>query len=105
MKLILILFTAILLNADMKITDYTVGNVDRVQKMYLVGVGNGLKWQERYTHKVKGIQVFCMPKESILNVNNYIQILDNEINKGIYPDSSYIELIMLVGFINTFPCK
>jgi hypothetical protein len=84
-------------------------------EVYVSGLGQGAFWSniELSTQGTKPL--FCSPKKIALNARNYIQILEETIQyrrdialgDKIYLEKleKYnIELILIKGLINTFPC-
>lgn len=80
-------------------------------KMHIFGLVDGYMWSNE-VQKAKGnIPLFCLPNNLTLNIENYISILDDEIEKQKKElDKKSIEelrigLLLLIGIATTFPCK
>ena len=99
--------------ADWSSRDYD--NMSKIEKdslrMYINGVGEGTSWmsiiQESNNKEYK--KLYCPPEDLVLDVNNYVDILEKRINKvkklnysnlGNFP----IGMELINGLIDTFPC-
>ena len=78
---------------------------------YINGVGNGIDWSNTIMKVKIGNQLYCPPEKLALSVENYIRILDDEIEKreksvGFEKvQEEPIEMDLLLGLLATFPCK
>jgi hypothetical protein len=85
------------------VKDY-LGSPLTTRKAYVAGVGNGLFWANVYLKK----SLYCPPPNLAVYVDNYVDILDREIdisrkNKTL-TDDTHIELLLIEGLKRTFPC-
>ena len=82
-------------NNDQELLEYTSIKVD--------GIGVGLSWANSI---IEGNPLYCAPNSLSLNRNNYMQILDDEIERGdaLYDEDTPIGLVLYMGLANTFPC-
>ena len=108
MKYILFLFLLISSsNAVMTLEFYEkVKNKEEV-KAYVMGVGRGILSMDTFLSITKKEGLFCLPKDHIENGEFLLSILNNEIEQNIlkYGMDAQIENIMVMGFINKYPCK
>lgn len=74
-------------------------------RTYINGVGVGIGWADTYMSENAGSHIFCQPEDLSLNAHNMVDILDREIKRFEYNGNIPIELILLLGLIQTFPCK
>jgi hypothetical protein len=80
-------------------------------KIYLDGVGSGFCWANSRVKATGGRPLFCTPTNLALQAENYSQILRDYIEKNMKelmerlgPDYP-VEGLLLLGLIETFPCK
>lgn len=76
-------------------------------KMYISGVGSGYEYMNLYLVVNKMPPVYCVPDNLALTADNYLSILDKTIEQSrehVSPNVK-IELILLQGLMQTFPCK
>jgi hypothetical protein len=89
-------------------------NYERVKtaewfKFYIHGVATGLQWANTQLDATGHPQIFCVPPKFSLNAENSVNILARKLeqanrDKAITPDTP-IEMLLLDGLIETFPCK
>ena len=74
---------------------------------YITGVGKGIFWSNISMDIKFQKRLYCSPSKLILNGINYRQILDAQIKKMNRndDDKNYIEGVLLLGLVNTFPCN
>ena len=82
-----------------------------ITKLYIFGVGEGFSWSCTVL-EAEGKQLFfCQPDHLVLNANNYVEILEREIQRqresgNLNEDASVgVELILFFGLVRTFPCS
>ncbi len=85
-----------------------------MMKLYVMGLGDALVAANVYGPGSRSRNFFCPPPELALVVNNYMQILDAQIQReiqrdklrrsGVLTDDLPISLILLHGLKETFPC-
>tara|TARA_B100001971_G_C17698343_1_gene290448 strand:- start:115 stop:366 length:252 start_codon:yes stop_codon:yes gene_type:complete len=73
-------------------------------------VGAVLCWNKKVNNPF-----FCPPDHLALNANNYVEILEREIQRqreggifgegGISKEDASVELILFYGLVRTFPCS
>jgi hypothetical protein len=80
---------------------------DNGVKSYLSGVSDGYSWANTRLESNGKKPLFCVPDELSIKQSNIIDILDRQIKygKAWYENDTRIPLILLDGFIRTFPCK
>jgi len=75
-------------------------------KIYIVGVGIGLSWANTRLRGRQQPQLYCAPKQSALGADDYLNILQEEIERGpVTIPEAPVELYLMNGLIRTFPCK
>ena len=87
-------------------------------KMYIDGLGTGIREANVALLVRNQARLYCPPPKLAMHSENYIDILEREINAGItgitrpaplppvpYPEDTPIETILLQGLQKTFPCK
>ena len=77
-----------------------------ISEVHIGGVGYGYSWANTALGGRGDTPFYCVPEKLVLNNRHYIEIIDREILRTEEPYSpDYpIELILLLGLINTFPC-
>jgi hypothetical protein len=77
-------------------------------KVYLNGLGDAYKFSNiklRADHKPP---FYCPPPTLVIEVENLVDILDREfarISDSKDKDDAPVSMVLLVGLMNTFPCK
>ena len=92
-------------------------SLERKDKMiifYVGSVGTGMSWANSKLEHEGRAPIYCEPREFVLEDDNYIRILNDEIErweKAAKDKSDFqkiqdfpIELILLEGLERTFPC-
>ena len=78
-------------------------------KVYMRGVGTGYAHANSELRVNKQKQLYCQPGNLALTVDNYLRILDDEIQErrkeGQYIEDIPVELLLLKGLQKTFPCN
>ena len=77
-------------------------------KNYISGVGEVIFWANNRMRNLGMSPLYCQPDKLALSSDNYLDILQRFIqeNKALkkHPESP-VELLLLEGLIQTFPCK
>jgi hypothetical protein len=121
MRIIVSIFFALSLIASLPSrADYTVAEYHRakaaglrewnVLRIYVTTFTSGIEWTNSYLEHAKNNRpIFCIPEKLGLNTDNVIKILDDEIARfSDTPDlinKQNIELLLVEGYVRTFPCK
>jgi len=75
---------------------------------YIGGVGEGIFWANDKNKNLGISPLYCQPDKLTLSADNYLNILQRFIqdNKALkkHPEAP-VELLLLEGLIETFPCK
>lgn len=110
-KILLTIFwlivSSIAIAGDMSVGDFLARKNKQETVEYVAGLGEGMEFLNYRAGQLGRELIFCVPKDFKLNVENYINILMNEIakdpkrNAGLMPLAS----VMANGLIRTFPCK
>jgi hypothetical protein len=92
--------------AEVPVKDYEKMKSTDMMKVYVRGLGNGMVTVNSLVKHT----LFCQPSKLALTLDNLIQILDKEIERfeeryGSQATQKFpIEILMLYGLQNTFPC-
>ena len=78
---------------------------DDTHQAYIEGLGRGIFWTSALLVSRTGLSLFCLPGEASLSADDILMILDQQLEQGEYPDDAPIELAMVHGFMNAFPCQ
>ncbi len=75
-------------------------------KAYVIGVGRGVLSTDVFLSIYKKERLFCLPKDHVEDGNYLLNILNKEIeqNRSKYENDAQIENIMVVAFMNKYPC-
>ena len=91
--------------ADLEVVDYPkFKNLD-VFKNYVFGVGEGLMWANGELTSRNEKLIYCQPGKLALIMDNYLQILDDELKANVYKPSVPIAFVLREGLKHTFQCK
>lgn len=91
--------------ADVQVKDYEALKNTEDFKTYIGGIGNGYSWANAYLISKKGKEFYCAPPKLALTQENYLSILRDGIKEKHISKDDYIEMILLLQLIKTFPCK
>jgi hypothetical protein len=93
-------------NAEYTIREYKVMKRTEIFKEYITGVGRGIYWTNMQLQQTANPPLYCQPMKLSLSADNYLDIIDRYIaeNKDKIKPESFIEVILLKGMIDTFPC-
>ena len=71
------------------------------------GVGIGFFWANAYLDVKKLPELYCQPDNVALKAEDYLGILEAYIEKyrNSYKDDTPLELLLLRGLIERYPCK
>jgi hypothetical protein len=102
-----VLFLVSLAKAEVQVKDY-----DRLKdtawfKIYMNGVGVGFERVNAYLSEVKRAPLYCQPEKMTLTSEDYLNIIQDSIrkNKDTIKFNYPIEMILLRGLMEKFPCK
>lgn len=93
----------------LSVADYEKARSTSEMKLYMTGVGQGLVWANEGVANEHKVRLFCPPPAMTLMPENFIRITEENISfyretlKG-FNDQMQVELVMLRGLQNTFPC-
>jgi hypothetical protein len=71
---------------------------------YINGLGRGFGWMNTELASRGQPRVFCAPEKFGLRAENYIDVLDRQLERREGDSSTVIELVLLNGLKRTFPC-
>lgn len=71
---------------------------------HINGVGQGMGWSNAVVESRLKEKLFCPPQNIALNAENYLSIIDKEIESGRWKDQDPVELVLFMGLEKTFPC-
>jgi hypothetical protein len=73
-------------------------------KEYLNGLGDGMSVSSAALIQQNRVPLYCLPKEKVLNHDDYINLLDTFIAENPFLPELPIESILLKSLITAFPC-
>ena len=108
----LFVFSAATVNAEMKVWYYllTKDRKDEITKNYVRGLGEGIL-EANTQATLKGIPLYCQPEKLALTTENYIDMIDRQIEtaKRYHKDEELRELgismLLMLQLLETFPCS
>jgi hypothetical protein len=105
----LIVFCSQLAHA-LDVQDYLRTRENLVTQSYVAGLGSGYFWSNAYLGTMKNAKpLYCQNPQLSLGQANYINILESRIKqleqRGRKLGDTPIELVLLEGLQQTFPCK
>jgi hypothetical protein len=71
---------------------------------YLNGVGDGMSVSSAALVQQGRVPLYCLPKEKVLNTDDYIRLLDTFIAENSLFPELLIESILMKSLIRAFPC-
>jgi hypothetical protein len=86
-------------------------SVVKEAKMYVKGLGDGISWANTLVSLEDGRALYCPPDKLALTVENYLDILDRQIDarSKVVTEAKLNEtplgFLLLDGLQETFPCK
>ncbi|MBE9529487.1 MAG: hypothetical protein IME99_09650 [Proteobacteria bacterium] len=78
-----------------------------IMETYVSALGSGMGWTNTILNKRGQQELFCTPKNLALNYNNYIDIIDKQVDRVVQDgggDDFPIPMLLLFGLMETFPC-
>lgn len=96
--------------AEFLVKDYKKLKETKTMLIYVEGLGKGFFYANVVMKYETGKSLFCEPDKLVLETNNFIRILDDEIEReeaavGFQKaQETSIEILLLSGLKNTFPC-
>jgi hypothetical protein len=93
-------------NAEFTLKEYKSMKQTDMFREYITGVGRGIYWANLHLQQTGESPFYCQPLKLSLSGENYLNILDRyvEQNKDKVKPGTFIELLLLEGLIDTFPC-
>jgi hypothetical protein len=116
-KIFLIVFvmTSVMIFSSMAAADFRVKHYKNFKEakelqLYIEGMGVGLVTANAYMFWETKQRLFCQPGQLALEKENFIRILDDEIARQELQNfektqEAPIQLLLMMGLIQTFPCK
>lgn len=102
--LLVSLFSIGTAHSEVSIQEYKSMTDENLTKIYISGLGKGIFWANLDANSLLKKKLYCPPGKLALAVDNYMQILNDEIARGIYPADTPIEFVLLKGLERVFPC-
>lgn len=93
-------------NAQMTMAQYNEAKNKPITRAFLGGVGEGLMWANvEFEHKYR-MRFYCPPSNLAMNMTNYLQILDDYVQKNPkFVEEVPLPLLLKEALEKTFPCK
>jgi hypothetical protein len=94
-----------------------VPNTDKRElELYVGGIGEGLEWANASLQSASRAQtgrppLYCQPPNLVVNVENYLSMVDRQIEKLAKTtteeklDKMFVGILLLDALENTFPCS
>ena len=77
-----------------------------VFRLYIGAMADGMEWANTAIEVRGQPPLFCTPKSLALNSDNYIKLVDSEIDRTpTYTPDTDVALILLRALQRAFPCK
>jgi hypothetical protein len=80
-------------------------------ELHIGGIGQGIEWANAKLSSLGRPQLYCQPPALALNIDNYVKIIDAQIEKAVgrMPQEKlehlYVGVLLLDGLAETFPCS
>jgi hypothetical protein len=95
-------------SSAMSLGQYNAARSDERQwahvKEYLTGLGDGISISSAALVQQDRAPLYCLPKEKVLNHEDYIRLLDTFIAENSFIPELPIESIVMKSLIRAFPC-
>ena len=92
----------------MSITHYRamMETAPRTAEFYVTGVARGFEASNAVLSNRGDARLFCVPRKLPLNTRNYIDILDDELERRgtAVTGNELVEIVLFRGLERTFPC-
>lgn len=103
---ILLITTSSIANAGMTVSTYQEERNTEAIKLYISGVANGFAFSNTELEDNKRKAIFCPPKNLLIKVESYMQMLDEKIST--FPRDKVrnlqIEPVLLSKLVEVYPC-
>jgi hypothetical protein len=98
------------LRAEAYLKDYALIKDATWFKTYINGVGVGYAWSNTLLGHQKRAPLYCEPAKVPIQGSDYLELLDKKIASAIkmgrpFSDSTPVELILLDGLVEAYPCS
>jgi hypothetical protein len=92
--------------AEILVKDYEAvkKNIPEELEFYLTGFGVGTSWSNVLSEQNGDKPLYCPPSKLALTSKNYMLILEDELKRPEYRESTGIEYVLLQGLRRVFPC-
>ena len=84
-------------HSEISIKEYKSVKEEHFTKVYINGIGRGLFWANAEADDSFKKKLYCSPSKLALGVENYLQIIDDEIERATYTSDMPVELVLLKG--------
>jgi hypothetical protein len=74
-------------------------------QVHIAGVAEGFGWANTVLDMRKQQRLYCAPAKLALHAANHIDIIRQKIKKITYTPDTPVELVLLAGLAETFPCQ
>lgn len=85
-------------------TSKDTSSKERIER-YIDGVLNGIDWTNVIFKSLRHQELYCMPKNFALNVDNAFQIIDDQIKKNPPKKGTPADMLLVIGLMEMFPCE
>jgi hypothetical protein len=85
------------------ISEYRAGN--QWTAVFILGIENGLGWEESYQDENGGVAIFCQPGKLALTVEQDVDITSRYVAANPKSAEYPFGMALLLAMKDTFPCK
>jgi len=105
-----LIFTTAEAVCAIEVQEYLRARENAVMQTYVAGLGAGYFWSNAYLQTIKSARpLYCQNPKLSLGPANYVNILNSRLReleqRGRRENNAPIEVVLLDGLQQTFPCK
>lgn len=93
------------LSADMTLQTFNETKNKEITKAYVTGLGIGIGWANGVMEDQYGKRLYCQPGNLVLGVENYKSMIEQAAKEAKATPDDPIEILLIRGLVETFPCK
>jgi hypothetical protein len=106
-----LIFSCLNASADIAVDDYREfakdpeSGVYRVLQNYVDGLGTGARWANTSINEIYGVPLYCPGTNGAITAEKYMAILKGTVDKYDPDRHELIGKLLIIGLMETYPCK
>lgn len=77
----------------------------KIMGLYIAGLGDGFFLASAASKSLDNKDLYCPPSNFVLTFDNYIKVLNQEIDGGDHTKDTPVGVVLFIGLQKTFPCN